>query len=126
MSLNLAQLDLSQEAISPVTLTTSPAAASSGFSLGNAWGEVKDLAKFYTAAKYAPGSLTSAPVTPTTPSSPEAGKSLGDALAPIAAVFAADEAVKRTNKNPPYMIYTLIVLGLAGVYIVVNRPVRGA
>lgn len=125
MDLNLSGLGSSAAAggFSPLAVSV-PAqndGADSGWNAGRVWGEVKDMAKFYTAAKYAPGSLTSAPVTPTTPSAPEAGKSLGDALAPVAAVFAANEANKNLNKNQPIWLYALLGFGLAFTYVVVNR-----
>ena len=94
------------------------------FNVGSLWGEAKDLIKFGVAAKFAPQSLSNQQITPATPSTAQ-GHTIADALAPLAAVYAADQAVKRTNENPPYVVYTFlgfIVLG-AGLYL--YRPVRG-
>lgn len=92
------------------------------FNVGSLWGEAKDLIKFGVAAKYAPQSLSNQQNTPATPTAQ--GQTIGDALAPLAAVYAADQAIKRTNKNPPYILYIglgfLTVGGIAFLY----RPVR--
>lgn len=120
MNFNFSDFSPQAESIDPITLTPS-GSSKAGIDWGNVWGEAKDLAKFYTAAKLAPGSLTSAPVTPQTPTTPEASKGIADVLQPIAAVYAADQAIKRTNANPPYMIYTLLGFGVLTLYIVLNR-----
>jgi hypothetical protein len=93
------------------------------FNVASLWGETKDLIKFGVAAKYAPQSLSNQQNTPATPTAAQ-GHTIADALAPLAAVYAADQAVKRTNKNPPYVIYTLLGFVVVGTGLYLYRPVR--
>lgn len=91
-----------------------------------------DLGKTYIAANGSVpvGALNTQPVTVTGDGRVQpagqyqpvsASNPISDAFNTLAGAYVAKESNRELNKNPPYWLYGLLAMGLAGLYIVVRK-----